>query len=39
VRWVLADRSAGPVSDHLADFGTVVFDNGGVIVVRLAPPS
>ncbi len=37
VRWVLADRSAGPVSDHLDEIGQVMYSSGGVEVVRLDP--
>lgn len=35
VRWVVADRRTGPVSDRLADHGTVRFDNGVVQIVEL----
>ncbi len=39
VRWVLADRLAGPVSDELSAIGDVVYDRGGVVAVRLRAPS
>jgi len=38
VRWILADRSAGRVSSRLGTYGTVEYDNGGVVVVRLLDP-
>lgn len=38
VRWVLADEATGPVSPRLAEYGTVVYDHGGVTVVHLRAP-
>lgn len=35
VDWVFADRTTGPVSADLQQYGTVAYDNGTVLVVRL----
>lgn len=35
VDWVFADRTTGPVSADLQRYGTVAYDNGTVLVVRL----
>lgn len=35
VTWVFADRTTGPVSPDLQQFGTVAYDNGTVQIVRL----
>jgi hypothetical protein len=37
--WVVGFRRAGPVSDELADFADVVFDNGAVAIYRLRSDS
>lgn len=37
-RWVLADRSAGPVSPDLSTVGKVLVDREGIVLVRLDPP-